>query len=535
VITESVATTLPTAADDNPPLPPRHPVWQKIRDLLVALSLANLCFLSASFRMLYSVDHGYFNKLPAALPALLALTTNILLLALAAFWVIRVRRRLRLWLPLLVIDTLFMLALLVPVDFCRRNVFETPDYRVVEFFKHPLTQVATLLLLAGFVWQHRRVARVSAVLVGLLSPLALFALGRIVLMSLGTVHLENTASDPVPAPLLPVRADQPRVVWIIFDEMDQRLSFDQRPPGLKLPELDRLRAGSLQVTNAYPPGDATVISMPALISGRRLSTVAVRNNSDLALTLADTGASTNWSELPSVFDSARALGVNAALVGWYHPYGRVLGRSLSYCSWFAFPPFEPARAATFGESMLRDITCLSGTIHLRHLYIKLCRASLNDSLGVVTNGTYGLALLHLAPPHKPAVYRPDKGEYSIVGGTKTQGYFNNLGLVDHFLGQLRAAMEASGQWNRTWFIVSADHSWRESLVYDGKRDYRVPFVVKPPGPATALTCSTQINTVLTHDLILAILRGELTNQQSALSWLEARPSTDLPVCEALDD
>jgi hypothetical protein len=503
--------------------------------VLVALSLANLCFLSASFRMLYSVDHGYFNKLPAAPPALLALATNIVLLALAAFWVIRVRRRLRHRLPVLVIDTLFMLALLVPIDFCRRSGFEIHDAQVVEFFKQPLVLVGSLLLLAGFLWQHRWVARLSAVLVGFLSPLALFALARVLLMSLGAVHPENAAGSSVPPPPLPVRADQSRVVWIIFDEMDQRLSFDQRPSGLRLPEFDHLRAESVQAANAYPPGDATVISMPALISGRRLSSVAVRNNADLTFTLADTGANTNWSELPSVFDAARALGVNSAVVGWYHPYGRVLARSLSYCSWFPFPWYEPARAPTFGASVRQEIACLSGTIYFRRLYIELCRASLSDSLGVVTNGTYGLTLLHLAPPHGPGIYKADKEEYTVTVRSRVQGYFDNLVLADHFLGQLRAAMEASGQWNRTWLIVSADHSWRASQVYDRKRDHRVPFLVKAPGPGAALTCSTQINTVLTHDLILAILRGELTNQQSALSWLDAHPSSDLPVAQPRGD
>jgi hypothetical protein len=96
-------------------------------------------------------------------------------------------------------------------------------------------------------------------------------------------------------------------------------------------------------------------------------------------------------------------------------------------------------------------------------------------------------------------------------------------------------MEATGQWNRSWLLVSADHSWRESTLFDGKRDKRVPFILKAPGPGSALTCSTQINTTLTRELILAILRGELTRQQNALSWLEAHPSTELPVAHRRSD
>jgi hypothetical protein len=48
-------------------------------------------------------------------------------------------------------------------------------------------------------------------------------------------------------------------------------------------------------------------------------------------------------------------------------------------------------------------------------------------------------------------------------------------------------------------------------------------VVRAPGADKAITYSPQVNTVLTHDLILAILRGELTNQEDVAPWLDAHP------------
>jgi len=76
-----------------------------------------------------------------------------------------------------------------------------------------------------------------------------------------------------------------------------------------------------------------------------------------------------------------------------------------------------------------------------------------------------------------------------------------------------------GQWEKTWIIVSADHSWRNSRAYDGIRDYRVPFLVNPPGTNEPVTFSRSFNTVTTHDLVLTILRGETTNIQSTADWL----------------
>lgn len=507
-----------------------------LQDGLVALSLANLCLMGAWFPMLYDADLSYFNKVPVLRPALLALATNILGFALLAWLIMRALRRFESRALHLACHLIFLCMLLVPLDFCRRTVFHITDYQLLSFLNQPLVILGAVVVLASAGWKHRQVARLAAVATGILSPLALFTLARIALLCLGAQHLAQDTREPVLPPLDPVRESQPRVVWIIFDETDQRLAFEQRPAGHQLPEFDRLRGEALCATNAYPPGDSTLLSMPALISGRPVSAVSIKNASDLNLAQADGGDTALWSQLPSVFSSARQLRVNTALVGWAHPYARVLGRALNYCAWYPIPGFEPGRASTFGASLKRELGCLAGTIHLRQLYADVCRASLTESLALVTNSMYGLILLHLPPPHRPGIYRPEKDQYTIYGMPKVTGYFNNLMLADHFLGKLRQAMEKSGQWDKTWVIMSADHSWRESRLYDGRRDLRVPFLVKAPGQSKAITLSSQMNTLLTHDLILAILRGEIIDQQNAAVWLDTHLSAQptVPDTKRLD-
>jgi hypothetical protein len=295
-----------------------------------------------------------------------------------------------------------------------------------------------------------------------------------------------------------------------------------------LPEFDRLRQEALSADHAYAPADRTLVSMPALISGRLLSG-ASRDGCDLALTFADTGATTDWSALPSVFSQARELGVNTALVGWYHPYGRLLGGSLNYCSWYSV--YQPVDSTTFGGSIQQEIASLTWPFRGRQNFIDMCQNSLKDSLSVVADPTYGLILLHLPPPHAPGVYLPEKNEFTARGINGPAGYFNNLALADHELGALRRAMETAGQWDKSWVILSADHSWRVSQTYDGVRDYRVPFLVKPPGGGQSLTYCNEFNTILTHDLILAILRGEVTNQPATASWLDIHAKPELPVTQ----
>jgi arylsulfatase A-like enzyme len=137
-----------------------------------------------------------------------------------------------------------------------------------------------------------------------------------------------------------------------------------------------------------------------------------------------------------------------------------------------------------------------------------------------------LVFLHLQPPHFPGIFKADTGRFTVLGMSKVAGYFGNLALADRSLGELRQAMETSGQWDKSWLILSADHHWRESNFYDGRLDLRVPFLIKSPGATQSITCATPINTSLTHDLVLAILRGELTNQPQTVTWLEAHASPE---------
>ncbi len=113
------------------------------------------------------------------------------------------------------------------------------------------------------------------------------------------------------------------MVWIIFDELSQTIAFGNRPPGLSLPNLDRLKQESFYATAAEPPAATTLASLPSLIVGQKVLEAASEGPRDLLLKLESKPGAVPWSSLPNVFDSARDLGFNTALVGWYHPYGRV--------------------------------------------------------------------------------------------------------------------------------------------------------------------------------------------------------------------
>jgi hypothetical protein len=469
-----------------------------------------------------------YHTVPLTRKSLLALALNLFWLAGLVWLVIRAVRRSQSRWSRWVCEAVFFLLWLPPLDFCRRFLLDISPGQLLRFFKQPLGILALLVLLVCFTWKHRWFARAAAVATAIMSPLAFINLVGIALAIRGLEHPSHQITDPPLAPLSPVREGQARVVWIIFDEADQRLGFEQRPANLQMPEFDRFVHESLYATNAYPPGTNTLESLPGLTTGQRILMASIKNARELELTLADTGKVVLWEDLPSVFDSARALGVNTALVGWHHPYDRVLGRSLNYCSWYPFTEYELVRGPTVGGAMLNQLGCLALEFHLRGVFAGICRASLADSLALVTNSTYGLVFLHLPPPHTPGVFNAATGRFTVLDLTAVQGYFGNLALADRALRTLRKAMEASGQWDRTWVILSADHSWRDSRRYDGQRDHRIPFLIKAPGANQPAIYSPEVNTVVTKDLVLSILRGGVTNQQQAIVWLDAHPAPRLP-------
>ena len=115
-----------------------------------------------------------------------------------------------------------------------------------------------------------------------------------------------------------------------------------------------------------------------------------------------------------------------------------------------------------------------------------------------------------------------------------RGYLDNLALVDRTVGELRRAMERAGTWDQTTVVISADHWWRTEMWSRGpfltkedaalsgtKMDHRIPFVVKLAGQQEPVIYDHPFNTVLTHDLLLALLRGEVSSPQTVAAWLDA--------------
>ncbi|HXE92156.1 MAG TPA: alkaline phosphatase family protein [Terriglobales bacterium] len=484
------------------------------RDLALSLSLANLCFFETWHRMLFAD--------PFFMPAwsgrdLAALTLNVLLLA-ALFWIaMSAARRSPSRLLGTVRSVLPLLALLVFAELAILR-YQQPLRAAWAAPEGPLLSAILALVAVYSVVRWRRPVLAAAEVFAL----SLVAFLPVTFGQAAWRHINSSdaaETHPVPAPGA-TAASSRRVVWIVFDEMDARPAFLARPAGLSLPNLDRLRAEALYAPGARQAGLQTVSAFTSIIAGRPVYAARPEGSGELLVSFQpDTEPREPFTRQSNLFSKAIAAGFTTAVVGWYFPYCRVLEPALTRCAWQPMdaPPraANPAFAAIVAEQW-RSLLPLEKRRNHRAQYQALMRSALESA----ADPSLGLVLIHLPVPHEPAIYDRSAGEFTLLSFRK-DWYADNLALADRALGELRAAMERAGTWETSTVLVTADHSLRYYADFNTETDSRIPFLLKPAGPSQPLTYSPEFSALATHELLLAVLRGEITDTASAARWLDA--------------
>jgi len=502
------------------------------RDLLIALSLANLCYLRIWSELLtYTRADTYLMKLPPPPVEYAAAMGNVLLVGFLLWIAASVARRA---LPKAAFgwrEAAFLLLLLVPlnalrtvlgnrVDFLRSALFSVIQPRTLELIAGVLAVIGVLVIVRF----HGPLARVAAAALVALSPFCVITFGQAI-WKIARYDTSAFANRPL-APLLPVAANAPRVLWVVADEWDYRLTFVDRPSSLALPEIDRLCHDSLCAEQADPPGWETPISMPGYFTGKLVDAVRYDGPAELQVHFRGREQWEPWSRQPSVFLGARALGVNTALVDWFHPTCRILS-GLTHCEWWPMARQFGSEGAAFGEVMRNQTRSLFETTLLSAFGQSLAsrqqardyHAILQAGAAVANNPAYGLVVLHLPVPHAPHAYDRRTGTFTLRN-SPIHGYIDSLALLDRTIGELRRSLEASGAWDRTTVLFTSDHHYREAEALDGKDDLRIPYLLKLAGQKEGFAYANRFNAVLTHDLVLAILKGELAAAADVAHWLD---------------
>jgi hypothetical protein len=529
------------------------------RDAAISLSLANICFLKVWGKLLSGAG-AYFTEFPIVYVSIIV---DVLLLAAVLFAAITIVRRSGNTLLMKLARGAFLLAILTALNSIALLLLtiSTVNFsmllgRNVAWF----TGVGlTAFLALAMVRARDRVIRIAPRIILVLLPFVIVTFSQVAWKLTRNVGVAYAAGNPASA--APVARQKPatRVLWIIFDELDQRMSFSERPASVEMPELDRLRSQSVYAVNAYPPAPLTYMSMPALITGKLVAKVTPVSADELMIKFDGEQTAVGWSTQPNVFSEARRLGFNSGLAGWCHPYCEVIGASLAKCdevkeknsdgltlqaSMFvqaagliSSVPLVPQAAIPLSQRV--DFVNRIVSTGEREKYTVRYHRVLESALKAAIDPDLDLVFVHSPAPHPPGIYDRAKNDFSLES---KNGYIDNLELVDRTIGELRRAMESAGVWDQTTVIISADHWWRTEMwrrgpfwthedeaASGGKMDHRIPFVVKLAGQREQLTYTAGFNTVITHDLILALMRGEVSGAGSVAAWLDRHRSiTDSP-------
>jgi hypothetical protein len=546
---------------------PGGDAWPTLRyhliNFLIALSAGCLLFI----RRWYDLERlepkalGYLRAAPIDRTLLEATALSVLMVAavfwMAWTWVERhptvVRRR--------VGHVVFLLVMLSSLESVRRYWNNEADHfdwgsNLALAILEGLLGCGIILLFFGRP-RILKAARRVALLMTLLLPAVVFDFASSIINADGP---ESFAAPPN-LPMLPASSSAPRMIWLVFDELDERFVFDARPAGLELPQLDRLRLESAVASKAIETSAATAVALPSLISGRIFASAQMVDSSTIKMKAEAGKPAMDWRSWPNVFQSARQMGLNAAVVGWHHPYCRLFGDQLVRC--YALPSAHSTTALE--HELLAAENGLGGTIvdlfrRVRLNLLDLFRDSAHSlserdneaavqrkqqiryfslrdrTYGDAADPKLGLLFVHLPTPHMFPIYNRREGNFDLRGA---RDYFDNLALVDRTLGELRAVLEKTGEWDRTALLVTSDHgfrpdNWRGGTGWTpefdrltaGGASLTVPLMLKLPGAkaGSGMMFDGAISNVVSGELALAVLKGEVATNAQAVTWMTAHAS-----------
>jgi hypothetical protein len=510
-----------------------------LRDFAISLAIANAAFFRVWWELLTHTEATRLKMLWGPRPAnyIAAILDVILLAAVMTVAAFLVRKYVRRRSVAVALDLAIAFGLLLPAGSLAAALANRfPSLRSIPE-QAVGTKTAAALAVALFiviVFVILRTRKFAGALV--LLPLVPVTFGQAAWKAF-TYDGRLVPSRPL-ANLLPTAPESPRILWIIFDRMDQRLSFPDRPATVQLPEFDRLRREAVYANNAFPPGAYTITSMPALLSGQLVARAAEVDENTLLVRPEPDAPDIRFGTTSTVFSDARGHGLNVGVSGQYLPYCRLFHETLSFCTWVEIPRQHNSyytsadSTGSFAELMVNQARSLvEGTMVSPFGQSLPVKKHANNYDFVLENGRkaavdkrLNLVLVHFPIPHSPYFYNSRTGKYDLWNSTRS-GYLHALVLADKTLGILRRDLESAGLWDRTTVLVSSDHSHRSAAQgLDGKTDQRIPFLLKLAGQTSGLEFSAPFYTVLTKELFNAVWKREITTPQQATAWLDTHRS-----------
>jgi len=420
-----------------------------------------------------------------------------------------------------------LMALLPPFLFVRNlNVFpfDIPNAVVIAL---------SLLWIAFIVFLVLR-ARSLALNLGRLGSAVLagfVVFAAVITWQLLRAALWKPGPQAIATPIPAQPSTRPRLIWILFDELAYRPTFESRDPSLHLPNLDRLRSESTLYTHMTPIGYRTTRVVPSMLLGQVVTDVEYTSQNRYLVQIADSSHWTNFDVDASLFGQAKQMGVSTSIVGWYVAYCPIFSSVASQCYWSnddAQDRGPTSLDASFAENVWFPLRILveqflwpskawadQADWNARG-HITSVKDVSRHALSTIAGSQADLIYLHLPAPHPPSFWDRRTGTFAVGGS-----YLDSLDYSDRLLGQILDLLESQPRWAATTVLVQGDHSWRthmwrplpgwsaedERISHGGAWDPRPVLLIHTPGQNTPATVTVPTSVMFVHDFVAAQIKA----------------------------
>lgn len=420
----------------------------------------------------------------------------------------------------------FLVALLPALLFVRNlNVmpFDVPAWAVAAACA--LWFAVVILLVARFAAVAQWLRKAGG---AVLTAFAVFAL--VMSVQLVRATLWRPGPQAFANPIAPAPANRPRLVWILFDELAYKYTFESRDPSLHLPNFDRLRSESTLYTDVTPIAYRTTHAVPSLMLGRNVTDVEYTSKNQYLIQIDNA----HWQPFDadaSLIGMATQHGLTTSIVGWYIAYCPVFAKVATECYWsnedaqdrgptslnasFAqnvwFPLRIMAEQFLWPSRAWDDVGRWNAEGHI---------ASVQDvsqhALAAIASSQADIVYLHIPSPHPPEFWDRRTARYAVGGS-----YLDSLDYTDRLLGQMLDTLEKQPRWASTMLIVQGDHSWRtqmwrplpgwsaedERISHGGEWDPRPALLIHAPSQQEPGTVNAPTSIMHVHDAVAAEIQA----------------------------
>ena len=487
-------------------------------DILVSLSVANLMLFNSWVKLIYSDSYflptfRWYDYLSATV--LLFLFATLFLLILRIF---RTDKK-TIWQLMLLMP--FGVAFFIMVDAIRLSyfdftvVFDNIFSQIIKYYPWVIL-IVTIIVFLLFLSRKKLIPAVYILLL-IFSPFAFLNLFYIAVNT--TSSLINYSSRFEKISLANDAITTPKIIYIIFDELDYEVFFKDKVDKIKnidLKNLEYIKQNTLFFNNVKNMWDSTTRAIPAITTGEDIT---IRELTypfpDIELTFAD-GEKTLWSKSDTIFSTMKSFDRNLAIIGFHHHYCEIFSHIATYC-------IAADTLNSFSESLKIQMVAMF-PYYRRLQFIHLHQKIEKSTLDALSSNIIDFIYIHDSIPHVPAIWDAESSQYSLYNPVvkyerdHMKNYFYNVQLVDDFLGRIIRRMKEKEIWESSTIIIGSDHRWRKP--YGRKPLENIPLLIKFPKQKTGYQYDKKILPTQIKAMIEQIAINKIHDPVAFMQWLD---------------